>query len=64
MIFYPPKDAEIQLWMLYSTDGNGTFIEGVFTNKTQAEAAMRALKEDSPIARYNIVERTTWPHET
>ena len=41
MVFYPPKDAEITIWLLYSRCDAGTFIEGAFTNKTQAESMLR-----------------------
>lgn len=57
----PPKNAEIDLYIVYSADGNGRYIEGVFTHKPQAEAYMRYLQEDSR-DRHWIGERTTQPH--
>lgn len=63
MKFIPPNDAEIDLWMLYSRDTTGTYVEGVFTHKVQAEAAMRWHKEnDRNNSTHWIVERTTQPH--
>lgn len=57
----PPANAEIDLYFVYSQDGLGRYIEGVFTHKVQAESYMRYLQEDST-ARYWVSERTTQPH--
>lgn len=59
----PPKGAEIDIWTLYSYSSSGTFIEGVFTHKVQAEAAMRAFKaECQGNATFQLIERRTQPH--
>lgn len=57
----PPRNAEIDLFIVYSEDGRGRYIEGVFTHKVQAEAYMRHLQEDSDDHHW-IGERTTQPH--
>lgn len=64
MKFYPPKDAEITVWLLYSSCNTGTYIDGAFTNKTQAEAALRwHVEADRSNSRHWLREITTQPHE-
>lgn len=62
----PPKGAEIDLWILYSHESSGTYIEGIFTHRVQAEAMKRYLMEEDGSGRkhvtYAIYERTTQPH--
>ena len=68
MIHIPPKGAEIRLWILYSHDSDGTFIEGIYTHEVQAESDLRILKarpqQRGYHTRYSLVERTTVPHES
>lgn len=59
----PPRNAEIDLWILYSHSSDGLFVEGIFTHKVQAEAMKRYYEEDAPLnTRYSLMERTTQPH--
>lgn len=59
----PPKGATINLWLLYSTSTDGTYLEDVFTHKVQAETALRWYEEhERGDARYYIRERTTHAH--
>lgn len=59
----PPNGAEIDLWLVYSSDPTGTYIEGAFTHKVQAEAFMRWCTENSAInTRHWLRELTTQPH--
>lgn len=63
MKFIPPKDAEIDLYVVYCQNAKGTFIEGAFTHKVQAEAFMRWCQEvDRNNSRHWIREPTTQPH--
>lgn len=65
MIFYPPPGAQIRLWLLYSSCDTGTYIEGAFTNKVQAEAAMRwHIENDRNNSSHWIRELTTEEHES
>jgi hypothetical protein len=70
VIFYPPKDAEIYVWLLWSAHEDadpysydGDTLEGIFTNKAQAEAAKRALEATHADMRYWIGEYKTEAHE-
>jgi hypothetical protein len=63
MTHIPPKGAQVDLWMLYSYSTAGTFIEDIFTHKTQAEAALREFRaECQNNATFRLVERRTQPH--
>lgn len=63
MKYVPPNGAEIYLWIVYSHSSDGTFIEGIFTHKVQAEAFVReSSAETCGNATFRIVERTTQPH--
>lgn len=64
MTHYPPPGAEIDLYLVYSRCAKGTFIDGAFTNKTQAESAMRIFKDwDRNNSEFWIRELRTQPHE-
>lgn len=64
MTFYPPKDAEITVWLVYSSCDTGTFIEGAYTNKVQAEAFLRwCVENDRNNSRHWIRMLITEPHE-
>lgn len=63
MKYIPPKDAEIDLWLVYSSCDTGTYIEGAFTHKVQAEAHIRQCKDaDRCNSKYWLRELTTQPH--
>lgn len=66
MTHIPPKGATVNLWIVYSHDSDGTFLEGIYTHSVQAEAAKRELEQQPQPRgyhiRYSIVERTTQPH--
>ena len=54
--------TQLYVYILRSHTPGGTFTEAVFTNKAQAEAAMRLFKQQSSDT-YSIQERVTEPHE-
>ena len=55
--------TQLYVYILRSHTPGGTFTEAVFTNKTQAEAAMRLFRGQQPGHTYSIQERVTEPHE-
>lgn len=63
MKIIPPKNGTVDVWLVYSQDDTGAYIEGAFTHKVQAEAYMRWCKETHRnYNRYWIRELTTHPH--
>jgi len=58
------QGESVTLYLLYVD----AYLEEIFTNKVQAEAYMRDLKDmyknnRSEYTSYNITERTTVPHD-
>lgn len=54
------KEGEsIPLWILYYEGQR----EGIYTNKVQAEADLRELKQDSGGYKYRLIETYTVPYE-
>lgn len=62
MANYLMPGTQLYVYILRSHTPGGTFTEAVFTNKTQAEAAMRLFKQQSG-GQYSIQEHVTEPHE-
>lgn len=52
----------LQVWLLFHVDNGHAFLEHVFTHKVQAEAALRHYRDSDPEGIYNLLERTTEPH--
>ncbi len=63
MANYLLPGTQLYVYILRSITPNGTFIEGVYTNKTQAEAVQRALQQEDTSCCVAILERVTEPHE-
>lgn len=55
--------TQLYVYLLRSLSREGTFIEALFTNKAQAEGALRAFQAMDPRSDHTIIERVTEPHE-
>ena len=64
MIHYPPKDAEIALYVIkHDSDNAYVGIEAIYTNKSQAENDLRKLREREPDVCFWLWATRTIPHE-
>jgi hypothetical protein len=59
----PKQGDSLHVYLLLWMHVDGPVIEGIYTNKVQAEADMRILQAEADYYRYCIVERKTVPHD-
>lgn len=59
-----PPCTTLTVWLIYSQDNTGIYIEGAFTSKPQAEAALRRHESVGHLGMTHwIQELQTEPHE-
>lgn len=58
------NNETITIWLIYSSCATGTYIEGAYTSKIQAESDLRKIKEmDRNNSSFWIRELQTQPHK-
>ena len=58
------QGEQVYVYLLWCSDGERLTLLDVYTNKTQAEADMRLLRDDKYEGfEYRLTERLTVPHD-
>ena len=61
------QGEQIEIYLLWESDGERTILFDVYTNKVQAEADLRAVRDDPRYAgrgyTYIVTTRHTAPHD-